>query len=273
METAASDTAVRSPGMLISRGKSGKKQVFKSMKNVLGRQRSFWLDGGSSNSSKAHPGRIRRDFTTPDEASSSSKSHLAKSRTQLPDSALPSTSPPTSPPGTQVDTASPDTTSDIDQIQQRARGEKQLSPKARRRHQFWSALASEDFARGFLTGRFAAATSSYWQLLTWIMQAALAAISMAGIQTLNHRYEVQVGTPSTAGDEILLWVRCLGACIVVLGMWTLHTLREPYEYAFQHVASSYSYASNVLLLCIGLFYGTRGGDLRGYEIRSVSTLC
>ena len=102
------------------------------------------------------------------------------------------------------------------------------------------------------------------------MQAALAAISMAGIQTLDHRYEVQVGTIfNSTGDEILLYVRCIGACIVVLGMWTLHTLQEPYEYAFQHVASAYSYASNILLLCIGLFYGTRGGDLRGYEIRSV----
>ena len=139
-------------------------------------------------------------------------------------------------------------------------------------HRFWSTLASEDFARGFLTGRFSAATSSYWQLLTWVMQAALAAISMAGIQTLDHRYEVQVGALST-GNEILLWVRCLGACVVVLGMWTLHTLQEPYEYAFQHVASAYSYASNILLLSIGLFYGTRGGDLRGYEIRSVSTPC
>jgi hypothetical protein len=63
--TSAQDMKSSSPGQLSSRGKDGKKQVFKSMKNVFGRQRSFWLDGGSSSSTTDRPERTRRGSMTP----------------------------------------------------------------------------------------------------------------------------------------------------------------------------------------------------------------
>ena len=112
-------------------------------------------------------------------------------------------------------------------------------------------LAFEVSLDGFLRNRFAD-HAYYWQALTWGLQLCLLLLSSTSAQMWH---------PSADGVGTAGLCRLLLAALLVAVFWAAHTLVEPHEFEYQHVASSWCYAAHATLLVTAWYFEGHQGDL------------
>ena len=97
---------------------------------------------------------------------------------------------------------------------------------------------------GYLRNRFSS-HALYWQAFTWAFQLSLLLLSATSGQMWHHAAD-GIGTNA--------WGRIVFAFVLVSMTWAMHTLVEPHEFQYQHVASSWCYFSHIVLLVTAYYF-------------------